>query len=36
LHRTVRVWLVALDRTKLVKENEPEGNPTNFPNKHLP
>ena len=26
----VRVWLVALARTKLVKENEPEENPLGF------
>jgi hypothetical protein len=27
----VRVWLVALIRTKLVKENEPEEIPQEFP-----
>lgn len=27
---SVCVWLVALARTKLVKENEPEENPTDF------
>jgi len=27
----VRVWLVALAKTKLVKENEPEENPQEFP-----
>ncbi|MFT4683623.1 MAG: hypothetical protein ACI863_000215 [Flavobacteriales bacterium] len=27
----VRVWLVELARTKLVKENEPEENPQDFP-----
>ena len=27
----VRVWLVALARSKLVKENEPEENPQDFP-----
>ena len=27
----VRVWLVALVRSKLVKENEPEENPQDFP-----
>ena len=30
----VRVWLVALARTKLVKENEPEENPQDFPSIH--
>ncbi len=30
----VRVWLVALARTKLAKENEPEENPQDFPSTH--
>ena len=29
----VRVWLVALARTKLVKENEPEEIPKEFPSR---
>lgn len=30
------VWLVALARTKLVKENESEENPQDFPSTHKP
>jgi hypothetical protein len=30
----VRVWFVALARTKLAKENEPEENPQDFPSTH--
>ena len=30
----VRVWLVALARSKLVKENEPKENPQDFPSTH--
>jgi len=30
----VRVWLVALARTNLAKENEPEENPQDFPSMH--
>ncbi|WP_299137039.1 hypothetical protein [uncultured Tenacibaculum sp.] len=30
----VRVWLVALAGTKLVKGNEPEENPQDFPSTH--
>jgi hypothetical protein len=36
LSLTVSVWLVALARTKLVKENEPEENPQDFPSTHRP
>jgi hypothetical protein len=32
----VRVWLVALARTKLVNKNEPEEIPKEFPSKQLP
>jgi len=32
----VRVWLVALARSKLVKENEPEEIPKEFPSRREP
>jgi len=32
----VRVWLVALARTKLVNKNEPEEIPKEFPSRRLP
>jgi hypothetical protein len=33
-YQHVRVWLIKLARTKLVKENEPEENMQNFPSTH--
>jgi hypothetical protein len=36
LSLTCCVWLVTLARSKILKENEPEENPQDFPSMHRP